>query len=113
MLVIKREDLLENGFQLAHFLIPDRAIAIQILSAAMSKLKAQRTRETKRAYWRDKHLKRRITRIARDTADTLQWLIYFEAESFERKQEESGALTTRNMIVRYVKHLVQMTTAMS
>ena len=49
MLVIKREDLLEKGFQLAHFLIPDRAIAIQILSAAMSKLKAQRSRESKRA----------------------------------------------------------------
>src|SRR5215471_7511472 len=113
MLVTKREDLLEKGFQLAYFLIPDRAIAIQILSAAMSKLKAQRSRETKRAYWRDKYLKRKITRIARDNGDLLQWLIYFEAEYYEKQQEQAGEQTARDMVVRYIKYLVQMTTAMS
>src|SRR5215470_5610255 len=113
MLVNKREDLLEKGFQLAHFLIPNRTIAIQILSAAMSKFKAQRSRETKRAYWRDKYLKRKITRIARDEGDLLQWLIYFAAEDFERQQERAGEQTTSDMVVRYVKYLVQMTTAMS
>src|SRR5215469_9858769 len=113
MLVNRREDLLEKGFQLAYFLIPDRSIGIQILAAAMSKLKAQRSRETKRAYWRDKYLKRKITRIARNDGDLLQWLIYFEAEDYEKRQERAGEQTTRDMVVRYIKYLVQMTTAMS
>ena len=113
MLVNKREDLLEKGFQLAYFLIPDRSIAIQILAAAMSKFKAQRSRETKRAYWRDKYLKRKITRIARNDGDLLQWLIYFEAEDYEKQQERTGEQTTRDMVIRYIKYLVQVTTAMS
>src|SRR5215469_892028 len=113
MLVNKREDLLEKGFQLAYFLIPDRSIAIQILAAAMSKFKAQRSRETKRAYWRDKCLKRKITRIARNDGDLLQWLIYFDAEDYEKRQERTGEQTTRDMVIRYIKCLVQMTTAMS
>jgi len=113
MLVTKHEDLLEKSFQLAYFLIPDRTTAIQILGAAMSKLKAQRSRETKRAYWRDKYLKRKITRIARDDGDLLQWLIYYEAEEFEKRQEQAGEQTGRDMVVRYIKYLVQLTTAMS
>ena len=109
----KGMDLLEKGFQLAFFIIPNRVIALEILSNAMSKLKVQRSRKKKRAYWRDKYLKRKITRIAHNEGDALQWLIYFEAEHYERQQEEAGQQTARGMLIRYVKHLVQMTTAMS
>ena len=107
------EDLLEKGFQLAYFIVRNRAEAIQILSNAMSKLGVQRSREKKRAYWRHKNLKRKITRIVRDDRDALQWLIYFESEQYEKQQEQAGVQTTRDMIVRYIKHLTQMTTAMS
>jgi hypothetical protein len=107
------QDLLKKGFDLAYFIIPDRGIAVQILSNAMSKLRAQRSREAKRAYWRDKYLKGKITRIVREEGDTLQWLIYFEAEPYEKQQERSARQTTRDMVVRYIKHLVQITTAMS
>lgn len=109
----KSEDLLGKGFELAYFLAPNRPIAIQILSAAMSKLEAQRSREKKRAYWRDKYLKRKITRIVREDGDLLQWLIYFEAEDYEKQQEQLGEQTARDLVIRYVKYLVQLTTAMS
>jgi hypothetical protein len=107
------EDLLEKGFQLAYFIVRSRAAAIQILGNAMSKLGVQRSREKKRSYWRYKNLKRKITRIVRDDRDVLQWLIYFESEQYEKQQEQAGVQTTRDMIVRYIKHLAQMTTAMS
>lgn len=107
------QDLLNKGFQLAFFMVPNRVIALEILSNAMSKLRVQRSRERKRVYWRDKYLKRRITRIARDEEDALQWLLYVEAENYEKRQEEAGLQTVRDMVVRYIKHLVQMTTAMS
>lgn len=106
-------DLLNKGFQLAFFIIPDRLVALQILCNAISKLRVQRSREKKRIYWRDKYLKRKITRIARDEEDALQWLIFLESENYERQQEEAGRQTVRDMVVRYIKHLVQMTTAMS
>jgi hypothetical protein len=107
------EDLLEKGFQLAYFLFPDRTIAVQILRNAMSKLRAQCSREEKRAYWRDKHMKRKITRVVRNEGDLLQWLIYCESAYYEKQQELMGQQTERDMVVRYIKHLVQVTTAMS
>ncbi len=107
------EDLMEKGFQLAYFIVGNRAEAIQIVSNALSKLGVQRSREKKRAYWRHRNLKHKITRIVRDDRDALQWLIYFESEHYEKQQEQAGVQTTRDMIVRYIKHLTQMTTAMS
>src|SRR5947207_1785996 len=111
--VNEHEDLLGKGFQLAYFIVPDRAIAVQILGHAMSKLKVQHSREIKRAYWRDKYLKRKITRVVRDSGDVLQWLIYFEAEEYEKRQEQSGRPTACDMAVRFIKYLIQMTAAMS
>lgn len=108
-----REDLLERGFQLAYFIFPNRTTAVRILSGALNKLKAQRGRENRRAYWRDKYLKRGITRISRDEQDALQWLIFFESEGFEREQERNGGQSLEEMAVRYIKTLVRMTTAMS
>jgi len=108
-----REDLMEKGFQLACFIVRDRVEAIRILGNAMSKLSVQRSREKKRAYWRRQNLKHKITRIVRDDRDALQWLIYFESEQYEKQQEQLGVQTTRDMIIRYIKHLAQITTAMS
>ena len=109
----REEELLEKGFRLAYFIIPHRAAAIQILSDARSKLGSQRSREKKRVYWRDKHLKGKITRMAREDDDLLQWLIYFESEGYERQHEQFTQPLMEDMVVRYVKHLIQMTTSMS
>lgn len=107
------DDLMEKGFQLAYFIFPDRATAVQILRNAMRKLKVQRSREKKRTYWRDKNMKRKITRTVRNDDDALQWLIYCESTHYEKQQELAGLQTERDLVVRYIKHLVQITTAMS
>ena len=109
----REEELLGRGFQLAYFVIPHRSLAIQILGDARSKLGVQRSREKKRVYWRDKYLKGKITRMAREDSDLLQWLIYFESEKYERQQEQTSPPPAEDMVVRYIKHLVEMTTAMS
>ena len=106
-------DLIERGFQLAHLLLADRQQALSTLSRALYKLDARHLQEKKRAYWRDKYLKHWITSITRNDADILQWLILFESDSYETEDEACGTPSTRNMIVRYVKHLVRLTTPMS
>src|ERR1700683_88345 len=106
-------DLFERGFRLAYFLVPDRPIAVQVLTAAANRLNARCRQENKRAYWRDKYLKRWGSKISRVDGDTLQWLIYFAAEKYEKLQEERGDFTAEDLIIRYIKSLIQSTTGMS
>lgn len=106
-------ELLQRGFELAYFLIPDRVTALDILTRALEKIRARSRREMKRLYWRDKHAERPVRRIARSDMDMLQWLIMFEAEQDERAQERAGSISSRGMAIRYVKHLIQITTALS
>jgi hypothetical protein len=106
-------ELLQLGFELAHFLVPDRSSALAILIRALEKLRVRSRRELKRLYWRDKHIERPIRRIARGDVDMLQWLIMFEAEQDERAQERVGAVSAVGMVIRYIKHLVQITTGLS
>ena len=86
-------ELLQRGFELAYFLIPDRVTAIDILTRALEKIRARSRREMKRLYWRDKHAERPVRRIARSDMDMLQWLIMFEAEQDERAQERAGSIS--------------------
>jgi len=106
-------ELLHTGFELAYFLVPDRSGAVAILTRALEKLRVQSRRELKRLYWRDKHTERPIRRVARGDVDMLQWLIMFEAEQDEKAQERHGAISTVGMVIRYIKHLVQITTTFS
>jgi hypothetical protein len=107
------QDLWERGFQLAYFLFPERSTALRVLTGALNKLRVQRGRETRRSYWRDKHLKRGITRITRDEGDALQWLIFSESDAVEKEREQEQAPTSAEMAVRYIRNLVRMTTSMS
>jgi hypothetical protein len=106
-------EVLESGFQLAYFIIPDRSSAIDILVRALDKVRVQSRRETKRLYWRDKHSERPVRRMVRNDLDMLQWLILFESERNERAQERTRNVALQGMVVRYIKHLVQITTALS
>jgi len=106
-------ELLQSGFQLAYFIFPDRLGAIEILVHALEKLHVRSRREMKKLYWRDKHSERPVRRIARNDIDILQWLIMSESEQYERTQERMGTPSPANMMIRYVKHLVQITTALS
>jgi hypothetical protein len=103
----------QQAFRLAYFIVRDRPLAIRILIRALNKLSARCKQEDKRVYWRDKYLKRWVTKISRIDSDTLQWLIYFEAEPYEKMLEQNGTVTIEDLVVRYVKSLIQMTTGMS
>lgn len=107
------ENQWERAFQLAFFIIPDRASAIEIAARAIEKLGSQRSRERRRIYWRSRNRKMRIRRISRSNEDTLQWLIYLEAEAYEKRHEDSEKSTEVDMVIRYVKHLVELTTGAS
>jgi hypothetical protein len=106
-------EVLQLGFELGHFLVPDRSSAVDILCRALDKLRVRSHREMKRLYWRDKHSERPVRRIARGDVDMLQWLILCESEQEERAQEHIGAVSPVRMTIRYIKHLVQITTALS
>ncbi len=43
----------------------------------------------------------------------MQWLIFSESDAAEKEQEERDAATSAQMVVRYIKNLVRMTTSMS
>ena len=106
-------ELRQNSFQLAYFLFPDRSAAMEIVVRALQKIRLRSRREIKRLYWRDKHAERPVRRIARSDVDMLQWLIMFESEEDERTQERTGNPSTSSMAIRYIKHLVQISTALS
>ena len=107
------EMLWERGFQLSYFVLLDRVRARECVARAIEKLAAQRTREKRRSYWRGRKKELTIRRISRPTEDTLQWLICMESEACEKEQEVQGGPTETDMVVRYVKHLAQVTTVSS
>ena len=111
--LLDQNESLEKGFQLAYLISQDRSSAIEILSRALEKLSVQCHREKRRFYWRYNRPRRPIRRITRQGLDAFQWLIMFESESCERTQEQSGSSSMRDMLVRYIKHLVRITTSMS
>jgi hypothetical protein len=107
------EMLWERGFQLSYFVLLDRATARECVARAIEKLAVQRTREKRRSYWRGRKKELTIRRISRPAEDTLQWLICLESEACEKQQELQGRPTEADMVVRYVKHLAQVTTVSS
>lgn len=108
----QRQDLIEKAFHLAYFLVQDRSTALAIVAHARKKLGVEHSRERKRSYWR-RGLRQKIRRMTRDEQDALQWLIYREADPYERRQEQEGIASTRLLRVRYIKSILQMTTNMS
>jgi len=110
---LHQSESLEKGFELAYFLAQDRTSAIEILAGALDKLSVQCRREKRRFYWRYNHACQPIRRITHQELDAFQWLIMFESEPYERAQEQRGSHSLRDMVVRYIKHLVQITMSMS
>ena len=108
-----RAGLWEQAFQLAYFVLMDRPNARECVARALEKLLAQQSREKRRSYWRSRRKDLTIRRISRPVEDTLQWLVYLESESCEKTQESQGLPTEADMVVRYVKHLAQLTTVNS
>ena len=106
-------EMLQESFRLAHFLFPDRASAIAIVSRAMEKIRVFRHREMKRLYSRDKHAHQPLRRISRSDADMVQWLVMYETEQDEKAQELRGEASMPEMMKRYIKHLIQVSGSLS
>ena len=107
------EGLWERAFQLAYFVVRDRSSAHEIVARAVEKLEAQRSREKRRSYWRRRSKQLKIRRISRSAEDMLQWLVCLESEACEKEQEAQQQPTEADMVIRYVKHLAQLTTSTS
>jgi hypothetical protein len=108
------EAALERAFQLAHRIHPDRRVALQLAALALTKLDAALLVQDKRLYYRPRGrgedpLPFR-TRVSFGEWPLLQRLVYIESEPFERESEATGLVGEDDLLLRFVKHLVRITT---
>lgn len=108
------DDLLDRAFNLAYFILGDRTASIYLAMVAMDKLKLASINQGKRFYYlptgRSNYQATR-TKVSLSHAHLLQRLIYSESEPFERLIEgQEGSLQQHEMIIRFIKHLVRVTT---
>ncbi len=108
------EDLLQTAFELAYFIHRDRRTAAEISLAAMQKLEVAAVTQLRRLYYKGRgEGSGRPGRFKPSWADRhlLQRLVYFESEKWERLQEQRdpGSLTEEDYLLRFVKHLSQIT----
>jgi hypothetical protein len=106
---------LERAFQLAHWLHADRATARSIAAQAVAKLETAVLVQDKRRYYRPRgrggaESAPSRTRVSFGEWPLLQRLVYIESEPFERQTEGSGRVGAAELLVRYVKHIVRVTT---
>lgn len=108
------DQLLNKAFQLAYFILGDRTTSIYVAMAAIDKLKTASTIQDRRLYYmptgRSAYPASR-TKVSLSHIHLLQRLVYTEAEPFERLIEGQGrSLQQQDMIIRFIKHLVRITT---
>lgn len=108
------DELLNQAFQLAYFILGDRTTSIYVAMAALDKLKVASATQDRRLYYtptgRSAYPAVR-TKVNLSEMHLLQRLIYIESELFERLLEgQENTLQSSDMIIRYIKHLVRITT---
>jgi hypothetical protein len=108
------DQLLNRAFELAYFILGDRSAAIYVATAAVDKLKAASTVQGRRQYYtptgRAAYPATR-TKVSLSDLHLLQRLIYIESDLFERLLEgQPRANQPEDLLIRYVKHLVRITT---
>ena len=111
---VPEEDLLQTAFELAYFIHRDRRIAAEISLAAMQKLEVAAVAQLRRLYYKGRgEGSGRPGRFKPSWADRhlLQRLVYFESEKWEwlQEQRDPGSLTEEDYLLRFVKHLSQIT----
>jgi hypothetical protein len=108
------DELVNRAFQLAYFILGERAASIYVATTAIDKLKAAATTQDRRLYYIPTgRLSSPATRtkLNLSTVHLLQRLIYIESELFERLIEgRERSLKQEDMIIRYIKHLIRITT---
>ena len=106
-------DWIEKSFQLAFFILRNRKNALETVKRSLDKFDLQRKKERRRSYWRKKHLRLWVTKVSKKDSDILQWLTYVEANPYEKQQEDAGEITAEILVIRFIKSLVEITTALS
>jgi hypothetical protein len=108
------DELLNRSFRLAYFILGDRTTSMYVAAAAIDKLKVASAAQVRRVQYvpTGRSLGPAVrTRISLSRLHLLQRLIYKEADPFERLLETQGVHAGRqDMIIRFVKHLVMVTT---
>ncbi len=114
-----RDAMLRRAFQLAYFVQGKRELAVQIATAAMSKLNAAAVAQDKRSYYKpgsrsrtpgSKAIRSR-TKVSLSELHLLQRLVYVESELYERlgEQQMNPAIDEERLIKHYIKHLISIT----
>ena len=116
-----RAQYINAAFQLAYFIHTDRDVAIRILIDSLEALDLARKNQDKRLYYRlvgfgDSKVPALRTKVSVGEMLLLQRLTLDASDLYERQQEvsESGrTLTVQDMIIRFVKHLIRITTSLN
>jgi hypothetical protein len=108
------DELLKRAFELAYFILGDRASSIYVAMAAMDKLKTASTSQGRRLYYtptgRSAYPAAR-TKVSLGKIHLLQRLVYVESELFERLLEgQQESVRQEDLVIRYIKHLIRITT---
>jgi len=109
-----------RAFELAYFIHPNLDIALRVAEVAVCRLEHTFGRQGRRFYYVPagraqnrgslSHAPR--TKVSLKEEHLLQILVYAESDSYERSSEYGTsryALTDEDMVLRYVKHLIQIT----
>jgi hypothetical protein len=112
---------ISRAFELAYFIIPEKSIALRVIEDAWCSLdlilgKQERSRKTYGrllGYMKGEERSRPLrTKIRLSPEQMLQWLVYAQSDSWERATEYGDSLYAprmEDMVVRYIKHLVRIT----
>jgi hypothetical protein len=102
------DELLARAFQLAYFIHGNTAIAARITQEAMSRLEAITLAQDKRRYYSATAR----TKVSLSELHLLQRITYTVSDHYEQEQEQANGESTldeEDMIIRFIKHLVQIT----
>lgn len=112
------ERALQQAYELAYFVHCDRDLALRIAAEAAGMLEVAASAQDKRLYYtpsgRHADMGKATafrTKVTLGERHLLQRLVMFVSERYERETERTSPerLTERDMLVRFVKHLVRIT----
>ena len=112
-------NLFRRAFELAYFIHPQTPLALRIAESALHKLEHSFGRQERRTVYipsgrrqGDSPARALRTKVSLSQEHLLQFLIYAESDHWERSSEQGASshrVTEDDMVIRFVKHLVQIT----
>src|SRR5919205_3885273 len=108
------DEVIQQAFALAFFIVGDEREALLVVREALGKLAVAAAAQVKRLYYAPTRRTLRLrarpanrTKVSLSETHLLQRLIYVESEPFERARElRREALRAEDLLVHYVKHLI-------